>query len=399
MRFPRLSTIIAAFPLLLLSSCAGTPERTAPEAVQPVEPSAAVQVSPDSGPAAEPAAVPEPLPAIREKPTRFLPGPVELPSIPSSVGALSADVAEPASRRASLSAAFREAYQEAVLRGDPLRGTLGGDLIHLWKPPARKNDPSDRGGAFVQNWRGAAGGRANSWGLSGLVLACCPAAGSRVVLVKGAILDAYGRGLGIGGANGVAGYGAPLGDEFPLPEGLAQRFERGLLLAGRDGGYTFTPGEPPSAAGVPEAVGRVEAGTGGALPFSSAEAAAFRAAWIAAVNSGRTAADADGAVSLSSGTEWKAWIQTFGEGLWGIALPADTARTGGRAKILDRPFLESVRSADGLAFDFGDCGLPLTDSFHNGELWMQIFQRGRMEALSETSAPADAPAEIPATAQ
>jgi hypothetical protein len=238
-------------------------------------------------------------------------------------------------------------------------------------------------GAYVQNWRGVEA-RVNSWGLGNLVLACVPAAGGRVFLVRGALLDAYGRGGGIGGANGISGYGAPLGDEFRLAEGTAQRFENGLLLIRNEGGFAFFPEDPSSAEGIPESVGAAPAQDAAAeRRFGAAERDAFRIGWSAAVNSGRIPLDADSPVFYASGDWGSAWTQTFGSGLWALMLPSGgSSGAGARVRILDKPFLDSVRDRTGYSIDLGEYGLPLTDSFPaDGSVRAQIFEKGRMETL------------------
>ena len=365
--------------LALLASCAGSPAMAPVPAVLPSAPTAVPE--PLFDPVSLPASPAEKAPPTRPKPTRFIPnapGSV-FPSVPHSVGVWVPDSGVAALRRVGLSAEFREAYLEATLRGVPLRGILGGDLVHFWKTPSR-----DRGflpvggGAYVQNWRDADAGD-NAWGLRGLLLACRPAAGGRVSLVRGQLLDAYSRGGGVGGANGIAGYGAPLGDEFRLTEGIAQRFEYGLLLAGPEG-VSFIPGEAPSSRGVPEDVGAPSpSGVPGALRVGAQERQAIRSAWISAVNSGRDVLESDGPVFYSEGAWGGAWAQTFGSGLWGIVLASDSSQAGSRAKILDAPFLASVRAESGGGLDFGEYGLPLTDSFPASGGLAQIYQKGRVE--------------------
>lgn len=370
----------AAWAALVFSCSAGPPPTVpalpppvAEQAAEPGEPAAAALEKLE-------APGPELLPAVR-KPTRFIPGASDAArlSVPASIGVWAPGAGLPASFRSGLSEAFRLAYREASLRGIELNGALGGDLIHAWKTSARK--PEERGaagaGAYVQNWRGKES-RPNSWGLGYLVLACAPVSVGRVSLVRGPLLDAYGRGGGIGGANGIAGYGAPLGDEFRLAEGLAQRFEYGLLLVKDGGRFAFFPEESPSARGVPDGVGAAPP-PDSAARFGAPEAEAFRAGWVAAVNSGRIAMESDGPVFFASGAWGSVWAQTFGSGLWALVLPVDPERLGSRAKILDRPFLESVRDRTGRSLDFGEYGLPLTDSYPTTEGRAQQYEKGRME--------------------
>jgi hypothetical protein len=165
--------------------------------------------------------------------------------------------------RLGLGGAFREAYLEGLLRGLPLAGVLGADLVHPWSGA----DPPP----WVQNWRSRRE-YPNSWGIPSLVLAL--AGQGRVFLVQGAILDRYGKTGGRGGANGAAGYGAPLGNEFYYRGGRIQRFEGGHILIDREGTGLFLPLEAEAPAEVPAPVGWA--------PDLPAEVtAAFRSAWAA----------------------------------------------------------------------------------------------------------------------
>jgi hypothetical protein len=76
-------------------------------------------------------------------------------------------------------------------------------------------------------------------------------------MVRGPILDFYGRPEGLGRANGERGYGSPRGEEFYAAGGLAQRFDFGLIMVDREGQGSFLPGEAPSAlVPVPPELGR-----------------------------------------------------------------------------------------------------------------------------------------------
>jgi hypothetical protein len=156
------------------------------------------------------------------------------------VGIFTRDPRDPALKldaeeRERISLSFRRAYAEALSRGLPLEGVLGGDRVHAW--------PADSPLAWVQNWKSAEA-YPNSWGIPSLVLAIRGIEAAEVFIVRGAILDAYGKSGGLGGANGVAGYGPPLSGEFPYGEGLAQRFGRGLIATDASGRSAFIPGEP-----------------------------------------------------------------------------------------------------------------------------------------------------------
>ncbi|MDR2049094.1 MAG: hypothetical protein LBP69_06540, partial [Treponema sp.] len=159
---------------------------------------------------------------------RFLPAPVPVLDIPPDVGTLfeypSADSGDP------VALAFREAYVEALFRGLPLEGVLGGDRVHFW--------PSDNPQGRIQNWTSGAE-EANSWGFPGLVLAIGsagnPGEAYRVYTVSGRILDRYGRSPGPNIENGVAGYGYPIGDLFFRDGAAVQYFSKGSIVAGKTG--------------------------------------------------------------------------------------------------------------------------------------------------------------------
>jgi hypothetical protein len=148
---------------------------------------------------------------------------------------------------------FRNAYREALLRGLPLTGTLGGDLVHSWPPDAPL--------ALAQNWRSRETAP-TSWGIPSLVLAIRGMGRGDAHIVRGGILDQYGKSGGRDRANGVAGYGAPLGEEFLYRDGVAQWFDHGLIRADAAGRGFFEPGEPPAL--PPDAAGDY-AGDNGAI--------------------------------------------------------------------------------------------------------------------------------------
>lgn len=355
----------AAAVLLLLASCAALPEPSA-ASVSSVPASssgadsdslsqAASSASPLAGPAS--AVVFSPAPAL---PADY--------SVPAAIGAAAGPV-RAWSSDIPLSAAFVDAYREALLRGVPLRGPLGGDAVHPWTAPGAS--------AWAQNWRDD-GKSANSWGLPGLVVAAVPGAGGRVCVVKGKLLDAYGSGGGAAGANGVAGYGAPLGDEHPIGDGgdagLAQRFELGLLSVSAEGRVSFSPGPPPSAAGVPEGVGE-GAPASGPVAFPATGRTAFREAWKAAADSGLAPDAPDGPVEAVSSL----FVQTFGGGAWALALPVGTGFPYGlRARRLSGPFLARYLAAGGWAGGAAAFGPPLADPVLRGGSLEQRFLKGTM---------------------
>lgn len=260
---------------------------------------------------------------------------------------------EPSAGR--LSRAFRDAYVEALLRGIPLSGVLGADLVHRW-PLA---DPA----TAVQNWR-RADGAANSWGLPNLVLAMGDLSGDRIFLVEGELLDAYGRGEGAGGANGPEGYGVPLSDAFSHPDGRAQRFSKGLLIVGPSRTRRFIPGQAPSAGAGTDmaAVGLGEDG-------SSELLRPFRSSWRAAADSGRVPLGPDGPVLSFPWEGGSLHLQTFGSGSWGLV----SHRSGGensRAFLVDAPVLSVLQQ------NLNIYGPPLTDPYPHAEGMAQRFLKG-----------------------
>jgi hypothetical protein len=187
-----------------------------------------------------------------------------------------------ADERELLAASFRDAYTDGLIRGLPLAGVLGGDQVHGW--------PASAPLSWVQNWR-TAETAPNSWGIPSLVLAIRGLSHNRVFIVRGGILDFYGRSGGAGGANGAAGYGAPCGDEFVYPGGFAQRFDRGLIGVDDSGRAFFRPEEPPSAGMVPpEKTGVLPSRPDGRIR------GAFLSAWKAGVDRGLLPLEADDSV-------------------------------------------------------------------------------------------------------
>ena len=255
---------------------------------------------------------------------------------------------------AALSRAFRSAYHEALYRGLPLLGVLSGDRVHHWVGA----DPT----TVVQNWRTAEAG-ANSWRLPGLLPAVGDTASDRVFLIGGAFLDAYGRGEGLGGANGPEGYGVPLSDAWTHPEGTAQRFSKGLLVADAAGKSRFLPGPPPSSSvEVPEGVGLA---AGDSVPMDL-----FRSSWLSAVDRGLAPASADGPVlSVSVGRD-TLYFQSYGSGSWGLAAPGEGTAIPRRAFILEGPAMAAFIGK------FDDVGLPVTDPYPHADGTAQRFAKG-----------------------
>jgi hypothetical protein len=191
--------------------------------------------------------------------------------------------------KAALTASFQNAYSAGLLRGLPLDGVLGGDHIHSWPiaPPV----------TWVQNWRSSEN-YPNSWGIPSLILAVRGIRQEKVFIIHGPILDAYGKSGGVGGANGAAGYGAPRGEEYRWGNGIAQRFDFGLIIIDGSGKSIFLQEDVPSVKEqIPAGVGEI-----------------FRSAWINAVDRGFTALPNDGPVYY---IDFPPWTLTGGSGASG----------------------------------------------------------------------------------
>jgi hypothetical protein len=179
---------------------------------------------------------------------RFIPAPLPDLSVPPGVGVVSRKAGERGAllteeERAALEQSFRSGYREALLRGVPLAGVLGGDQVHEWPPESPL--------VWVQNWRSAEP-RPNSWGLPALILSLRNFADPKIFALSGPILDSYGKSGGLNGANGAAGYGAPLGEPFSYEGGIAQRFDHGLMVIKPEGETVFVfPDDPPAARDAP----------------------------------------------------------------------------------------------------------------------------------------------------
>ena len=360
---------------------------TAPETIPEPEELPA-PVVPEAVPLVSPPAEDAPPPFPREY--AFTARSPAAPKLPPGIGLPTADRNDPVAalstaQRTALTAAFRDAFTLALLHDDPPAGVLGGDKIHRWPG---KDVPS-----LVQNWR-TLREAPNSWGLPNLVLAIQRNAAGRVHLVRGRILDQFGKGGGVGGANGISGYGAPLGNEFPHPEGIAQRFDLGLIVADREGATRFMLEEPPSRIfPPPDGVGRLPEGgveaaaatTAAAAAATTATAAAatttaavatavsaavtvevleeFRRLWQIAVDSDYAPEAPDGPVRMLDASPWTApasgsgaesgipplkpqyiFVQSYGSASWAMVY-APLSGLPRQARLMGQPFLEILLSA------------------------------------------------------
>jgi hypothetical protein len=311
----------------------------------------------------------------------FRPGAFFLPAAAPGVGSITREQRDPLAslgedEKRAVTESFRLAYVEGLLRGLSLGGTLGGDLVHSWPP--------DRALSLAQNWqtREAA---PNSWGLPSLVLAIRGAGNDAAFIVRGRILDQYGKSGGRDRANGAAGYGAPLGEEFPYRDGVAQWFEHGLIAVDAAGKGFFEETEPPK---LPPDRGDSYAGEEEGIGDQ------FRRALRRALYSNLPDLRADGplrrleipvAETLSGGT---LYFQTFNQGSVLLLLP----------HVPDLPFRASIVAGaflDAFLADPPDAGIeerllrglerygpPLTDPYPalDGDTYRetQRFTRGWM---------------------
>ncbi|MDR3248302.1 MAG: hypothetical protein LBT39_05905 [Treponema sp.] len=331
-----------------MSACAGMSSTAPPESPVPESPAPPPRIS---GTAVYR------TPAL-PKDYEFLPQPLDLSalSIPSGVGLLTRNPDDALAKldgdqKTRLSARFREAYLEGFLREVPLAGVLGGDLVHGW--PGHTWPGQVRPGenmSWVQNWR-LGRERSNSWGIPSLALAIAGPGGDMVFLVHDAVLDRYGRTGGRLGANGAAGYGAPLGNEFYYRGGTAQRFEGGLVVADADGKSRFVA-VPADATVADDAVDLVAAIDGPGIP--DRVRAAFRSAIVSlppddveSVEISRKMVPDGGIAFIDFSAEPGAvgfYLQSFNRGTTFLVL-VDSPRLPFRVRLLSGPFLDVLLSA------------------------------------------------------
>jgi hypothetical protein len=292
----------------------------------------------------------------------FQPGEFALPAAAPGVGSITREQQDPLAglgedEKRAVTESFRAAYVDGLLRGLPLEGTLGGDLVHSWPP--------EEALCLAQNWRSGEAAP-NSWGLPTLVLAIRGAKSGDTHIIQGGILDQYGKSGGRDRLNGVAGYGAPLGGEFLHRGGIAQWFEHGLIRVDASGRGFFEETEPPALspdrpgdhAGVDETIwqGFQQARRRGRylnLPDPRADHPP-----------GRLEIPATG--TLPGGT---LYFQTFNNGNI-LALLPQIPDFPFRARIIVGPFLEAFLSGASSADLEGrllggleNYGLPLTDPY------------------------------------
>jgi hypothetical protein len=342
----------------------------------------------------------------------FLSASFSWPAVTPGVGVITREQNDPGAslnenEKTTLTESFRAAYIEGQLRQSSLEGVLGGDFVHGWPPVAPLS--------WVQNWRDR-NSSPSTWGIPSLVLAIRGIKGNAVFIVRGAILNMYGRSRGINGANGIAGYGAPLGGEFLYNGGIAQWFEYGLIHVDAAGTAAFIPGKPPISGeepSIPEAVGYF---TGNDRVIRDD----FQQAWRRGMNSNLPALNPDGPVRRIDLSEkpWEVpadsgtiridalYFQSFNQGSV-LFLLAQSRDTPFQTRIIAGPFLDaflagkdnplpgtgtssasipatvSSRGLTGALLQGLDLyGIPLTDAYPvlAGGTYKEIqrFSRGRM---------------------
>jgi len=340
---------------LLCVSCAGSPGTGVPASASSSE------AAGGTGAQAEPAdginqAEPDPVYA-----RDLVFHPAEFPSlaVPPGVGLVTRDAKNLAASlsdkdKAALSDSFRTAYIDNLLRAFPLAGVLGGDMVHGWPD----NNPS----GWVQNWS-TSEPAANSWWLPSLVLAIRglatqeaggETAGNRVFVVRGKLLDQYGKSAGINGANGNTGYGSPRGYEFLYEGKLAQRFDLGLITVDKDGRASFLPETPPSQAFDPPS----DIGVFRSAGASGADVRlAFLAAWKMALdrNIKTMTSDGPGQYLSFSGASFDfpggdtvkgLYLQTFNQRTAVLILP-DSSLLPFYPRLIMAPFLDLLLGSAG----------------------------------------------------
>jgi hypothetical protein len=192
--------------------------------------------------------------------------------------------------------------------------------------------------------------------------------------VQGGILDAYGQSAGLMGANGAAGYGAPLGNEFVYQGGIAQRFDFGLIAEDAEGRFVFSAGDAPSRTNpVPENTGLFESGDTAARIRD-----AFQSAWRTEIDRGLSPLEPDTPL----------FYVDFGDSPW--VLPFDAVEDSGNIRY-GVPAADAAESGEDLLsaiadFSTGQDGNPETpeDSGSPGQgslvirgLYCQAFGEGR----------------------
>ena len=290
------------------------------------------------------------------------------------------------SQRLVLSEAFQAAYIDGLLRNQSLDGILGGDQVHFW--------PDNNPVSWVQNWQ-TSEPMPNSWGLPSIILAVHnmkitgETGQARVFTVQGPILDFYGMSLGIGGANGNTGYGSPRGEEFFYNNGIAQRFDLGVIIIDESGTGRFIPEVPPSEdAGTPDYIGIFPEETG-----NDEIQKAFLGAWMLSLDrniSGSSQAmipDGPGQyIAVTGGSRLLGfpaedqgikglYLQTF-NGREAVLLLVDSPGLPLHARFLGYPFLDILLVSEQYNIEGGETVRPQNISFNGGDDFARRLMRG-----------------------
>lgn len=278
-------------------------------------------------------------------------------SMPIEIGARQEN---PVDEKGILYDNFRNAYLEALLRGVSLTGTLGSDRVNPW--------PADNPQSWSQNWASAEElSIDNSWGFSNLVLAlgdyrllgAAETDGNRdlivapVFAVYGPILDLYGKSTGYNRANGVVGYGVPVGEIFFSEGAAVQRFSRGRMIASREGGrFSFQQENTTSLLSRLSPERKASEFGGRGIPQEVANAFAYTWAFVFSEKEGTS----DGPVVkvifpkpwvFEAGSEEIVvkgfYYKSYNRGR-DILVLADSDRLPTRAHILSGPILQAILS-------------------------------------------------------
>ena len=381
-------------------SCAGSPAgsptgspagASRPESSEAAAPESTAETS--VGPEAGNDYIPPPDTALFPE-MAFVPAGFPSLETPPGVGVITADKRDKAGtlnerEKADLSESYRSAYIDGLFRTFPLAGVLGGDMVHGW--------PDKNPSGWVQNWRTSAP-QANSWGIPALVLAIRGLraeretaanpesrfpSGGRVFIVRGKLLDHYGKSAGIKGANGDMGYGSPRGYEFLYEGKLAQRFDLGLITVDREGKGVFLPEDPPSLENTPPS----DLGVFADAPASGRDVrSAYITAWMMALDRGIEPMESDGPGQYLSFTEgsWDfpgteslkgLYIQSFDRRTILLVLP-DSSPLPPYPRFIASPFLDVLLSTTKHSLAGGEDLKPLDIKFSGGDEFSRALMKG-----------------------
>jgi hypothetical protein len=167
---------------------------------------------------------------------------------------------------------------------------------------------------------------------------------NRVFIVDGEILNYYGTSAGLKGANGDIGYGSPRGEQFFYNDGIAQRFDLGLIVIDGQGQGSFLPEEPPSSAPEPPP----DLGVFQEAPRDGKARDAFLTAWKMALDRniemvpdgpGQYLSNSPNPGSSDAGELRGLYIQTFNQRGVLLMLP-EAPGVPSHVRFVGQPFLE-----------------------------------------------------------